>query len=384
MEQDYTFADPEQFSLERQRLERRRRIAQQLLGQPIEVIPGQMVSGRYVVPNLGHYFNAAMQKIMAARDDTRLDEEEQALARREAEASRQMLSSIPDKPGPERLQAQVAAMRVPSLREAIKAQMLGDEQAAKRLEASEQAAANRYEKEQDRIDRGEQRAADRVAREDLRRMPAVVVHTGGGGSGPANFGGAAPVIGMDPRTETPVYRHTKTGQLFRYDENGQPVPHEGAIGPKPVAPSAAAQKAIHEGNIGIANIDAAIGLLQTPEGQNALGLKNVLPGAETVRQYTDPAGIAARAAVSNIGSLKLHDRSGAAVTISEFPRLRPFIPSPSDSPNAATTKLQGLKAEYARMVAEWGGKPQAGASGGWEQAKPSARLKFNPATGRVE
>lgn len=176
-----TFADPMQFDLERAKLARRRKIAEQLLAQPIEPIPGQMISGRYVAPNPGQYFNQAMQKVFAARDSNRLDEEEAALAKREAEMSNRMLSSIPAEAGPERLQAQVQAMRFPSLREAIKAQLMGDEAMAKRIEAGEQAAANRSLREQEMIDRGEQRAADRVAREELRRMPTIHISTGGGG-----------------------------------------------------------------------------------------------------------------------------------------------------------------------------------------------------------
>jgi len=50
--------------------------------------------------------------------------------------------------------------------------------------------------------------------------------------------------------------------------------------------------------------------------------------------------------MSSIGSLILHDRSGAAVTASETPRLRPFIPSASDSPEVAKKKLARFKAIY--------------------------------------
>lgn len=41
----------------------------------------------------------------------------------------------------------------------------------------------------------------------------------------------------------------------------------------------------------------------------------------------------------------IHDRSGAAVTISEFPRLRPFIPNSKDSPAKAAAKLEELERE---------------------------------------
>jgi hypothetical protein len=56
----------------------------------------------------------------------------------------------------------------------------------------------------------------------------------------------------------------------------------------------------------------------------------------------DPKGVAARAAITNLGSAILHDRSGAAVTAAEFPRLQPFIPSMEDSYDTARTKLRAL------------------------------------------
>lgn len=121
--------------------------------------------------------------------------------------------------------------------------------------------------------------------------------------------------------------------------------------PAPAKESAAAEKARHDASVGIAAIDDAIAELNNPDAKNALGYKNVLPSS--MRQYTDPKGIAARAAVANIGSLKLHDRSGAAITASEFPRLAPFIPSMTDTAETAKIKLGKMKQEYARMREEW-------------------------------
>lgn len=83
---------------------------------------------------------------------------------------------------------------------------------------------------------------------------------------------------------------------------------------------------------------------------DAIGVKRglgemvpILGGVQdAANQRLDPGGVAARAQIANIGSLKMHDRSGAAVTISEFPRLKPFIPSAADTPEAARVKLQKL------------------------------------------
>jgi hypothetical protein len=165
------------------------------------------------------------------------------------------------------------------------------------------------------------------------------------------------------------------------DENGNPVKQVidlNAMQPgqtlgkylAPKAPSAAAQKAQIEANIGIANIDRAISLID--ERPQSLGTKHKIPGMEVIGQYVDPEGVTTRAAVSNIGSMKLHDRSGAAVTISEFPRLAPFIPSPGDKPDVAKQKLQGLKAEYQIIANEWASGANTSMLGGPRTKAPAA------------
>jgi len=131
--------------------------------------------------------------------------------------------------------------------------------------------------------------------------------------------------------------------LVQQTKDGSIVPVEG------YAPKAAKQKEIPasvnakiiEGKQSINNIDSAIKAIESNPG--ALGVSNAIPGMQTVRQFSDPSGIAVRAQVANIGSLTLHDRSGAAVSASEFPRLAPFIPSASDSPTAAVAKLKQMK-----------------------------------------
>lgn len=92
----------------------------------------------------------------------------------------------------------------------------------------------------------------------------------------------------------------------------------------------------------LTNIDRALKMVE--EYPQAFGLANVM--GDTVRQRTDPKGVSARAAVADIGSLKIHDRSGAAVTAAEFPRLKPFIPSANDKPETVKKKLTLLKEQY--------------------------------------
>lgn len=92
----------------------------------------------------------------------------------------------------------------------------------------------------------------------------------------------------------------------------------------------------------ISQIDAAIADIKA--NPSALGLKNKF--GDDINQRLDPKGVAPRARVADIGSLKLHDRSGAAVTASESPRLMPFIPQVTDRAEAAIKKLQLLKEQY--------------------------------------
>jgi hypothetical protein len=94
-----------------------------------------------------------------------------------------------------------------------------------------------------------------------------------------------------------------------------------------------------ENNAGIAQIDQAIALLR--QRPKSMGLANL--AGDEVRQRLDPDGIKVRAAVANVGAVKIHDLSGAAVTAAETPRLKPFIPMPTDTAEAAIKKLEGLK-----------------------------------------
>jgi hypothetical protein len=114
----------------------------------------------------------------------------------------------------------------------------------------------------------------------------------------------------------------------------------------------------------------------------AFGPSNVI--GDFAKQYTDPKGVAARAAVSDIGSLKIHDRSGAAVTAMEFPRLKPFIPNMTDKPEVVKQKLDNFWATYNDIQAEIAGfaeqqgyrapvvKPSAGGGAPPPVAPPAA------------
>lgn len=126
-----------------------------------------------------------------------------------------------------------------------------------------------------------------------------------------------------------------------------------------MAGSAALKKQIAANKSQLLVIDDALAELE--KNPDAVGLKRgvgeIIPFMggvqDQINQRFDPEGVGARAQIANIGSLKLHDRSGAAVTISEFPRLKPFIPTSADTPDAIRRKMaklrEGIEAETAEL-----------------------------------
>jgi hypothetical protein len=98
----------------------------------------------------------------------------------------------------------------------------------------------------------------------------------------------------------------------------------------------------------VRQIDKALAALD--EHPDAVGAKGYVP--DMILQRTDPQGVATRALISDIGSLKLHERSGAAVTASEFPRLRPFIPTTTDDAATIRQKLKNFRNEYMNVLAD--------------------------------
>lgn len=145
----------------------------------------------------------------------------------------------------------------------------------------------------------------------------------------------------------------RTGEARPVTSGGVPVQKPGKDIPANV------NKSIIDNQQSLGKIDRAIeSIISNPK---ALGLQYAIPGAETVGQYLDSEGVPTRAAVADVGSLVLHDRSGAAVTVSEFPRLKPFIPTASDDPKAAVAKLRQLRkamAEEADLLSQTYSKEQ--------------------------
>jgi len=173
----------------------------------------------------------------------------------------------------------------------------------------------------------------RFAAENRQQPQPQIVQTEAGPMQVGRGGQATPIIGPD----------------------GQPVKPKST---ERALPTSAAQK-LMENQQNLRRAEQALGLLTPPkpgempmEGSDpdATGWKGYIP--DFALQRLDPKGVQARAAVSDIGSLVIHDRSGAAVTASEFPRLRPFIPRAEDDPATARTKLDRFVKEYRAVVDE--------------------------------
>lgn len=168
-------------------------------------------------------------------------------------------------------------------------------------------------------------------------------------------------------------------------------------GTKPIPQSA--QTAMMGNVDGVGKIDRALAKVDAAPGAfgAVAGALNMVPGGVQDR-YAPQSSVEARAAIADIGSLVLHDRSGAAVTASEFPRLQPFIPSVSDSPETVRTKLRNFREAYlaelrnqyevygpgqgfkSNPVVErvLGGTGGSGAGGNGGQAQAQAQAQANP------
>lgn len=223
----------------------------------------------------------------------------------------------------------------PGYQEARKQDMLG-----KQLQQIEAASAEG----QRRWDEGRQRAHEAYM------LRTTLAGMKGGSDGDK---GSTTYIGVDPDTNQPVYNHTKHG-LIGIGPDGKAYRYQGKPpGPKNQEPPAAITGKYMENRAGLSQTDVAIEKVRANPA--AVGAVAVLP--EMVSQYIPTKGgkegVDVRAAVANLGSLKIHDRSGAAVSALEMPRLRPFVPNiGTDSPETIQKKLELFKHEYQTIINE--------------------------------
>lgn len=134
-------------------------------------------------------------------------------------------------------------------------------------------------------------------------------------------------------------------------------------------PTGAVTQQIASNAVTLNKIDRAIAMTQS--NPNAFGARNYL--GDTVTQRIDPGGVTARAMIADIAGQKIHDRSGAAVTVGEAERLKPYVPNTTDTPATIAKKLTLFKQEYMQMqkelqggktLAEVGAAPVRGSAGG--------------------
>ena len=108
-----------------------------------------------------------------------------------------------------------------------------------------------------------------------------------------------------------------------------------------VAPQFAIE-GIQSSGTALKKIDSALSRLEDPKQAGGIGLMyKFLP--EGIAQKFNPQGTELRADLADLGSQKIKDQSGSTVTISEEPRLLPFIPLPSDDATTAKKKLIRLR-----------------------------------------
>ena len=156
------------------------------------------------------------------------------------------------------------------------------------------------------------------------------------GRQPANITYGSPISALDASGKPVFIQPGRAG--------GAPAVMEGFTPPaaklKDVPPTV--NTAMTQNQIVLNKLDRIDNLLvKTPDATGIL--KGITPGI--ILNRFDKEGTALRAALTELAATKVHDLSGAAVTASEFGRLKPFLPQPTDDSDTIKTKLAGMKAE---------------------------------------
>ena len=256
-------------------------------------------------------------------------------AAKQAESYRNELQGLGANPSQEALAGVAAKFGSPDKVMDVQQRSL-DRQTTLRVEAAKMAQAHQY-----KMDEIKQRSTDAAttAKELLaekqafeQRMKEFVV---------AN---RAPTPEQPP---VAVQKLDGTGNEF--------VDRKAALGRAPAVKETADRvipaniaKAYTENSTALRKIDSA--LSEVDKYPDAFGLQNLR--GDAISQRVDPKGVTARAIVADIGSLKIHDRSGAAVTAAETPRLLPFIPNVNDNAATIKKKLALFRKEYAAIQSD--------------------------------
>lgn len=97
-------------------------------------------------------------------------------------------------------------------------------------------------------------------------------------------------------------------------------------------------------------IDQALAGLKTSPGSVGAKMGGWV-GDDIANRVYDKEGATLRATIADIGSMEIRDRSGAAVSAAEFPRIKPFIPKITDDAATVTRKLARMRQIIAEETA---------------------------------
>ena len=217
-----------------------------------------------------------------------------------------------------------------------------DARAAELTQRGEQEIARiREAAAQQRITREEADRREATMRENLARLiatmrppvPSEPLERVVGKDGNATLVPRSKAVGMEPYTvrDTPA-KALPSALSTKYLENIQNLR------------KAERAAALLDGN----SVSGMTGDVEATGNKGLLSNLGVI--GDKVLNAFDPKGVDTRAAIGDLGSMVIHDRSGAAVTAAEFPRLRPFIPLASDSPEVARKKVKRFVQEYKAEV----------------------------------
>lgn len=164
-----------------------------------------------------------------------------------------------------------------------------------------------------------------------------------------SMGSIRPVEGVTPLVEARAPRTQVVGESIVNLDTGTAAPIQG-LPKKDDRVSAATRTQLAENTASLDLIRRAREAVQArPESFGLSRGISLLPGmgqiGDVINQRMDPEGVAARQLVGNLSSRLIKDRSGAAVTVSEFPRLAAFIPQPYDTPEKILQNLDALERE---------------------------------------
>lgn len=182
-----------------------------------------------------------------------------------------------------------------------------------------------------------------IANEADLNPPAATARTGKNWAAPGDQRG----VTIDGITDQATGKTLPQGWQYSTDVNPSGV--------KLKAVPAGATQAMLDNKQVLDNIDKTLTAMTAAPGST--GWKGYVASAGSMgnnllNNTLDPNGTDVRSNLANIGSQIIHDRSGAAVTISETPRLAPFVPLITDSETVVRTKIARLRAEIKSMLSD--------------------------------